>query len=142
MMTPEEQGWLDDDAAVPYLSVHEMPAALTVVLVTEVPGSSHVVPLEGGDPIALDDPCVALDQVTAMRLLGSAVTVDASDEMPPTLLAALRQEAVPPLFRASPWLRRARVLILRGGEVTLAGARVGYRPGRGLWVDPAEFRSD
>ncbi len=128
---------LDDDEALLHTNPDSGAAQVRVVLVRPGP-DGLVIPLVGGDPVDLHDDGAADDEEIVGRLIGSSLIVDASEDIPHKVVEALRRSALPALFCASPWLRRARVLVLKDGQARLSGMRVGYRPGVGLWVKPAE----
>jgi hypothetical protein len=117
------------------LSVH-------LVLVRPLPGSPLVVPLAGQGPLDLQAEHTTVDDETVRILLDSSLVVDAGEDIAPEVVAALRCLPVPPLFRLSPWLRRCRALVLQDGCAVLGGVRIGYRTGRGLWVDQADVTGD
>ncbi|MFF4827943.1 hypothetical protein ACFY20_34135 [Streptomyces sp. NPDC001312] len=141
-MTGEAEVSLDDDAAAAHLPAtdgEETGAAVRVVLVRRLPASPLVVPLTGGTPMDLRATAGAHSDEVVQSLLDSSLTLDATEDIPPKVIDALRRAAVPPLFRASPWLRRCRPLVLEDGHTLLGGVRVAYRSGRGLWMEPANL---
>jgi hypothetical protein len=130
----------DDAEAAAAASVLGEAAGLSVhlVLLRQLPGSPLVVPLAGQVALDLQAERKTVDDETVQTLLDSSLVVDAGEDIGPSLVEALRGMAVPPLFRASAWLRRCRALVLQDGRAVLGGACIRYRTGRGLWVDPAD----
>ncbi|MGK5447307.1 hypothetical protein [Streptomyces radiopugnans] len=113
-----------------------------LVLVRRLPGSPLVVPLAGQTALDLQAEQKTVDDETVRILLDSSLVVDVGEDIAPEAVDALRRMAVPPLFRSSPWLRRCRALALEGGCAALGGVRIGYRTGRGLWVDHADVTDE
>lgn len=129
---------LDDEAAA-CLSDEEAGAAVRVVVVCRLPDSPLVVPLAGGAPVDLRSTANASSSEVVQGLLDSSLELEAASGIHPEVVDAVRRVAVPPLFRASPWLRRYRPLVLEDGHIVLAGVRVIYRIDRGLCVEPADL---
>ncbi|MER6408553.1 hypothetical protein ABZ918_34060 [Streptomyces viridosporus] len=137
-------GGLDDGAAAAAASAvgEEMGPSVHLVLVRRLPGSPLVVPLAGQAALDLQAERETVDDETVRLLLDSSLVVDAGEDVGPEVVEALRRMAVPPLFRASAWLRRCRALVLEDGCAVLGDIRIGYRTGRGLWVDQAEVTGE
>jgi hypothetical protein len=111
--------------------------AIAVVIAHRDPGSGKVTPVAGGPALDLGSAEAAVPEVIE-RLRESLVRIDAAEDMPRPVVDALCDQPVPVLFRQSAWLRDARVLVLEDGETHIAGFRVGYQPGVGLWTgEPA-----
>lgn len=111
---------------------------VAVVIVHRDPGSGKVTAAAGGPAMDLGSAAPAAPAVIE-RLRESLVRVDAAEDMPSAVVDALRALPVPMLFRQSAWLRDARALVLEAGETRIAGFRVGYQPGAGLWIrEPAD----
>jgi Cas3 C-terminal domain len=111
--------------------------AVPVAIVHRDPGSGRITAATGGPPLELGNAAPAAPEVIE-RIRESLVPVDAAEDMPSAVVDALRAQPVPALFGQSAWLRDARVLVLENGETRIAGFRIGYRPGVGLWaVEPA-----
>lgn len=130
---------LDDESAALHLSVgaFQERAGVDVVLVHSVPGGDLVAALEGGEPLDLADPSGG-DEHAVHRLRSSMLRLDTAEDVPYAVIDALLRSPVPPLFQASPWLRRARLLALENGVTHIAGIRLGYQAGTGLWVETEE----
>ncbi|MFJ8364396.1 hypothetical protein [Streptomyces sp. NPDC093984] len=120
----------------------EMGPSVHLVLVRRLPGSPLVVPLTGEVVLDLQAEQKRVDDETVRILLDSSLVVDAGEDIGADVVDALQHMAVPPLFRASAWLRRCRALVLEDGHAVLAGVRIGYRTGRGLWVDHVDVTGD
>ncbi|MET7903882.1 hypothetical protein ABZS86_21520 [Streptomyces sp. NPDC005355] len=127
----------DDGVAAAAASVlgEEMGPSAHLVLVRRLPGSPLVVPLTGQAALDLQAEQKTVDHETVRILLDSSLVVDAGEDIGPDVVDALQHLAVPPLFRASAWLRRCRALVLEDGHAVLGGVRIEYRTGRGLWVE-------
>jgi Cas3 C-terminal domain len=112
--------------------------AVAVVIVHRDPASGTVTAAAGGPALDLGSAAPAAPEVIE-RLRESLVRIDAAEDVPGAVVDALRAQPAPVLFRQSVWLRDARVLILELGETGIAGCRIGYRPGVGLWAgEPAD----
>jgi hypothetical protein len=135
---------LDDGAAAAAASglEEEMDLSVSLVLVRRLPGSPLVVPLAGRAALDLQAEQETVDDETVRILLDSSLVVEAGEDIGPEVVEALRRMAVPPLFRANAWLRRCRALVLEDGCAVLGGVRIGYRVGRGLWVDHADVTGE
>ncbi|MFF9336141.1 hypothetical protein [Streptomyces albogriseolus] len=135
---------LDDGAAAAAASglEEEMGLSVSLVLVRRLPGSPLVVPLAGRAALDLQAEQETVDDETVRILLDSSLVVEAGEDIGPEVVEALRRMAVPPLFRASAWLRCCRALVLEDGCAVLGGVRIGYRVGRGLWVDHADVTGE
>ncbi|MEU1940519.1 hypothetical protein ACH49O_41150 [Streptomyces coeruleorubidus] len=135
---------LDDGAAAVAASGRgeETGPSVHLVLVRKLPGSPLVVPLAGQGALDLQAEQNTVDDETVRMLLDSSLVVDAGEDITQEVVDALRRMGVPPLFRASPWLRRCRALVLEDGSAVVGGVRIGYRTGRGLWVDHADVTGE
>lgn len=135
---------LDDGAAAAAASglEEEMGPSVHLVLVRRLPGSPLVVPLAGRAALDLQAEQETADDETVRILLDSSLVVEAGEDIGPEVVEALRRMAVPPLFRASAWLRRCRALVLEDGCAVLGDMCIGYRVGRGLWVDHADVTGE
>jgi Cas3 C-terminal domain len=107
--------------------------AVAVVIAHRDPASGTVTAAAGGPALDLGSAAPAAPAVIE-RIRESLVRIDAAEDVPGAVVDALRAQPVPVLFRQSAWLRDARVLVLEAGETRIAGFRVGYRPGVGLWT--------
>ena len=111
--------------------------AIAVVVAHRDSGSGKVTAAAGGPALDLGSATPAEPEVIE-RIRESLVFIDAAEDVPRAVVDALHAEPVPALFRQSAWLRDARVLVLEAGETHIAGFRIGYHPGVGLWVgEPA-----
>ncbi|MFE7128872.1 hypothetical protein [Streptomyces sp. NPDC057617] len=109
-------------------------ASIEVVVTHQVLGTHLVTPHAGGDPLDLEwEGPPSRDLVEVLR--GSLLLLQAGGDVPQAVIEELRGWPVPALFRGSPWLRRARALVLIDGRSEVAGAGIGYLAGLGLWVD-------
>ncbi|MFI2380502.1 hypothetical protein ACH5AO_36530 [Streptomyces sp. NPDC018964] len=135
---------LDDGAAAAAASglEEEMGPPVHLVLVRRLPGSPLVAPLAGRAALDLQAEQETVDDETVRILLDSSLVVEVGEDIGPEVVEALRSMAVPPLFRGSAWLRRCRALVLEDGCAVLGGVRIGYRTGRGLWVDHADVTGE
>ncbi|MFI6929692.1 hypothetical protein [Streptomyces sp. NPDC050287] len=138
-MTTEDDMTMDDESAALHLSTGtpRQRAEVDVVLLHRVPGGGLVTALEGGQPLDLADSS-AVDEQTVARLRGSMLRLDTAEDIPYAVIDALLRSPVPPLFQAFPWLRHARPLALESGVTRIAGTRLGYQAGTGLWVETEE----
>lgn len=107
--------------------------AIAVVIAHRDPGSGKVTAAAGGPALDLGSAAPAEPEVIE-RIRESLVRIDAAEDVPSAVVDALHAEPVPVLFRQSAWLRDARVLVLEAGETRIAGFRIGYQPGVGLWT--------
>ncbi|MFM9538607.1 hypothetical protein ACKI1I_42845 [Streptomyces turgidiscabies] len=130
---------LDDESAGLHLSAgtSQERVGVDVVLVHRAPGSDLVTALEGGEALDLADPSGG-DEQAVDRLRSSLLRLDAAEDVPDAVIVALLRSLVPPLFQASPWLRHARPVVLESGVTHIAGTRLGYQAGTGLWVETEE----
>ncbi|MFJ1913226.1 hypothetical protein ACIOGX_15050 [Streptomyces sp. NPDC088147] len=109
-------------------------AGVEVVVTHQVLGTHLVTPHAGGDPLDLGwEGPLPRDVVDVLR--GSSLLLQAGGDVPQAVIEELWEWPVPLLFRGSPWLRRARALVLIDGRTEVAGAGIGYLAGLGLWVD-------
>ncbi len=108
--------------------------AIAVVIAHRDLGSGIVTAAAGGPPLDLSSAAPAEPEVIE-RIRESLVRIDATEDVPNAVVNALHAEPVPVLFRQSAWLRDARVLLLEAGETRIAGFRIGYQPGVGLWTE-------
>ncbi|MFI0937414.1 hypothetical protein [Streptomyces sp. NPDC021020] len=107
--------------------------SVDVVVMHQVPGTTAAVPHGGGHRVDLGQ-LGPLSQDVVNMLRDSMISLQAGGDVPPAVIEELKGLPVPELFRGSPWLRRARALVLMDGRARVAGAAVGYRAGLGLWV--------
>ncbi|MGW2710443.1 hypothetical protein ACWC4J_15830 [Streptomyces sp. NPDC001356] len=143
-MTHDADRVLDDGAVTAAASEVGEGAGPSVhlVLVRQLPDSPLVVPLAGRAALDLQAEQATVDSGTVRVLLDSSLVVHAGEDIAPQVVDALQHMAVPPLFRSSPWLRRCRALVLHDGRAVLGGICIGYRTGRGLWVDHADVTDE
>ncbi|WP_158897202.1 hypothetical protein [Streptomyces hygroscopicus] len=127
---------MDETAAAPHLSAGspQVQVGVDVVVVQRIPGTTLVTALEGEDPLDLEDPACGDDPLVVACLRGSSLRLDAAEDVAPAVIDALLRSPVPALFRASSWLRNTRALVLENGACEIAGVRLGYQAGVGLWV--------
>jgi Cas3 C-terminal domain len=108
-------------------------AAIDVVIVHRDRGAGLVTAHAGGPAVDLDDDLLA-DPEVIQRLRESLLRLDTAEDVPSTVVNALRAQPVPALFLQSPWLRAGRALVLEDGETRIAGVRIGYVAAVGLQV--------
>jgi hypothetical protein len=110
-------------------------AALSVeiVVLRRVSGSRLVVPQAGSVRLDLEQQ-EPLSEEAVEELRGSHLVLAAEGDVPRDVVEELLDRAVPAAFEGSVWLGRARALALDDGETEIAGFKVGYRPGLGLWI--------
>ena len=112
--------------------------AVAVAIMNRDPVSRTVTAAVGGPAVDLGSAAPAAPTVIE-RIRESLVRIDAAEDVPSAVVDALRAQPVPVLFGQSAWLRDARALVLEVGETRIAGFRVGYQPGVGLWTgEPAD----
>jgi hypothetical protein len=112
--------------------------AIAVVIAYRDPASGKVTAAAGGPALDLGSAAPAEPEVIE-RIRESLVRIDTAEDLPSFVINALCTQPVPVLFGQSAWLRDARALVLEAGETRIAGFRIGYQPGVGLWTgEPAD----
>jgi hypothetical protein len=112
--------------------------AVSVVVVRADRDSGLAVTLDGQHRVDLADPGV-IGSTAEAALLESVVRLTAPEDLTVHDLAVLRAQAVPALFRSSPWLSPHRVVVLGKGDRCRIGTLVlGFMPGVGLSVGADE----
>ncbi|WP_326557144.1 hypothetical protein [Micromonospora sp. NBC_01796] len=110
-----------------------LPGSGIHVVVLRAP-ADHAVPVEGKTTFDLDRSEEPSAQLLS-ELLGSTVRVTTAEGIPYDVLAVLEGIAVPPAFRASPWLADSRpILVQDDGTGQIGDLPVRYSADRGLQI--------